>query len=1013
MELTPQQLKKINRLDKFIADKDLATVEEFSNLEDKVDAIAEKVDTIAESTASSIAQVSEELKKKLSEELVYEIDEQKIVDSVLAKVPPPKNGENYVLTDKDKKDIAKSIDVPVVEKVIEKTVVKEPTYTRVENFVENKDTGEQIIDKINVDESPKLIKRDKVEGLDLELNRLDNTTRVIGANRNLWQLLDVNISNPTAGQNLEWNGTQWVNSTDDTGSINGTIASGQVAFGTGVNTIGGSNNFTWDGYSINLPLLGADYSTLYRSSILTVDSVGHVTAPSGNIYHELVGGGLQSDFGFGFNADYGIYLGVNSTEPGSIYHDESDYFGQGAKTIVHIAQSGDFAFIGQNPSTGVTEPATVSIPNGTLSTFNLSSIGGTFEVQTGGDDYNKISASTQGKMIFTAGNSDTGNGSEATFTMTDGLNFTGVKANSWGYHISVDDEQSGLDITTTNNQGQGDIIGWGYFLSHVSFTAQHPSNTGNPETVVWQKANNYLSIEVDGNLYDGQGSNRWGRNIKLIAEGNNNGGSGGDIILTPGTGDTAQPVGNVIISTLTSNGFLKTSGGTGTISVDTTSYQPLDATLTSLAAISGVQGDLIYASGTDTWTRLAKDTNATRYLSNTGTTNNPAWAQINMTNGVTGTLPVANGGTGAATFTNNRLLTGNGTSALVDEANATFDGTTLTIVGVQSLKQTTTNATILGDTTGNTRGSRAVDLQSYRASVTQIASGSESTTVGLRNTASGANSGAFGWQNTAVNLNDNAFGYNNTSSGAYSTTVGGSNTASGYVSTASGYHSTASGSYSTAMGREAKASGNYSVAIGAVTSYLADDMGAYAANSVAIGYNTRVQSSATNSVAIGAAVNNSTANSAEVGASNTEKLRISSAGANLITAAGVFAVNGTALPTFSNTGTFTNKRITPRVGTTTSSGTPTINTDNVDTYILTAQAANITSMTTNLSGTPTSDQKFSLIITGTGTFDITWGTGFESGNITLPTTGAITTTRTRFGFAYNSTTSKWRIESVS
>lgn len=52
-----------------------------------------------------------------------------------------------------------------------------------------------------------------------------------------------------------------------------------------------------------------------------------------------------------------------------------------------------------------------------------------------------------------------------------------------------------------------------------------------------------------------------------------------------------------------------------------------------------------------------------------------------LTTGVTGTLPVANGGTGATTFTNNRLLTGNGTSAIVDEANLTFDGSTLSVTG--------------------------------------------------------------------------------------------------------------------------------------------------------------------------------------------------------------------------------------------------------------------------------------------------------------------------------------------
>ena len=54
------------------------------------------------------------------------------------------------------------------------------------------------------------------------------------------------------------------------------------------------------------------------------------------------------------------------------------------------------------------------------------------------------------------------------------------------------------------------------------------------------------------------------------------------------------------------------------------------------------QGDLLYASAANTLSKLAKDTNATRYLSNTGTTNNPSWAQVNLANGVTGNLPVTN-----------------------------------------------------------------------------------------------------------------------------------------------------------------------------------------------------------------------------------------------------------------------------------------------------------------------------------------------------------------------------------
>lgn len=112
-------------------------------------------------------------------------------------------------------------------------------------------------------------------------------------------------------------------------------------------------------------------------------------------------------------------------------------------------------------------------------------------------------------------------------------------------------------------------------------------------------------------------------------------------------------------SSITSTSTNTASGTTHTHAVDSTiaktsdlaSYQPLDATLTSLAGLTITQGSLIYGTGTDAFSILAKDINATRYLSNTGVSNNPAWAQINLTNGVTGTLAIANGGTGQTSQT--------------------------------------------------------------------------------------------------------------------------------------------------------------------------------------------------------------------------------------------------------------------------------------------------------------------------------------------------------------------------
>ena len=91
-------------------------------------------------------------------------------------------------------------------------------------------------------------------------------------------------------------------------------------------------------------------------------------------------------------------------------------------------------------------------------------------------------------------------------------------------------------------------------------------------------------------------------------------------------------------------------------------------------AVMTTAGDIIYASGANTPARLAKSTTSTQYLANTGTSNAPQWNEVALATGVSGTLPVGNGGTGATSLTANGALIGNGSSAVASVDMSTKGG---------------------------------------------------------------------------------------------------------------------------------------------------------------------------------------------------------------------------------------------------------------------------------------------------------------------------------------------------
>lgn len=138
---------------------------------------------------------------------------------------------------------------------------------------------------------------------------------------------------------------------------------------------------------------------------------------------------------------------------------------------------------------------------------------------------------------------------------------------------------------------------------------------------------------------------------------------------------------------------------------------PVAVNLGGTAIASYTIGDILYASGTTTLSKLA-DVATGNVLLSGGVGVAPSYGKVGLTTHVSGTLPVANGGTGITTLTANYIPYGNGTSAFQSSSQLQYNGTYL-LVGAASALGGLTNP--VAAFTGNPGTTNYIQTYCYNA----------------------------------------------------------------------------------------------------------------------------------------------------------------------------------------------------------------------------------------------------------------------------------------------------------
>lgn len=176
----------------------------------------------------------------------------------------------------------------------------------------------------------------------------------------------------------------------------------------------------------------------------------------------------------------------------------------------------------------------------------------------------------------------------------------------------------------------------------------------------------------------------------------------------------------------------------GTVTTGTWSATAIAANKGGTGQTSYAVGDILYADTTSSLAKLADVTTGNALISG-GVGVAPSWGKIGLTTHVSGTLPVGNGGTGATTFTANGIIYGNGTSALQVTALGTqyqvlqAGASGVPTFGALNLSQAAAITGTLPIASGGTGATTAADARTNLAVpvryVAYVAAGSTSATV--------------------------------------------------------------------------------------------------------------------------------------------------------------------------------------------------------------------------------------------------------------------------------------------